>query len=134
MQQSDMAKLYRELRFTRIVGMVSSFLAVLLLIGGGYLLNTVKDVTREVQPVVDIISAVDVESFNNTLEQVNIVIETVDWEKLSQSLGELDVEALNKAIADLDTAELSEALANLNAAVEMLRSISQSLNPLNLFQ
>ena len=128
MPQADMNKLFRELRITRMVSIISSFLALLLLIWSGYLAYTVKGIVREVEPAMEKIARVDVESLNATLEHVNETLETVDLEPVVQAIEELDVEGLNTAIESLDMGELSEALKNLNDAADIFRQISQSFS------
>ena len=132
-QQEDfqvLNQLRKELRITRIFCAISSLLTLFLLIGGIFVVNKVQNYMTEITPVVEKVSELDVEGFNQTLENVNVVLASVDWEKLSASLSELDVEALNAAIADLDTAELSEALTNLNDAADTLEEVSKKLTPI----
>ena len=130
MPRDDMRKLLRDLRFTRIVSIISSLLATLLLVWGGYLVYTVKDIMREVEPVMEKIAEVDVESLNATLEHVNETLETVDLEVVVQAIDELDVKGLNAAIDSLDMEELTKALKNLNDAADVFKQISQSLTQL----
>ena len=133
MSQNDMNKLYRELRSTRIIGIVSSLLAFLLLIWGGYLVYTIKGTLREAEPVMEKIAEVDVASLNATLEHVNETLESVDLEPIVQAIEELDVDGINAAIESLDMEELSKALKNLNDAADIMKKISQSLSPLTSF-
>lgn len=133
MSQNDMSKLYRELRLTRIVGIISSLLACLLLIWGGYLVYTIKGVLREAEPVMEKIAEVDVAGLNTTLEHVNETLESVDLEPIVLAIEELDVDGINAAIESLDMEELSKALKNLNDAADIMKKISQSLSPLTSF-
>lgn len=130
MPQEDMGKLLRELRFTRIVSIISSLLAVLLLVFGGYLVYTVKDIMREAEPVMEKIVEVDIENLNATLKHVNETLESVDLEPVVQAIEELDVEGFNAAIDSLDMEELTKALKNMNDAADVFRQISQSLSQL----
>lgn len=133
MQQEDMKKLFRELRITRILSTVSSLLAVLLLVGGGYLFFTIRDIMREARPAIEKISEVDMEDFNATLAHINETLETVDFEPVVQAIEELDVEGLNSAINSLDMEEFSEALRNMNDAAEAFKKLSQSFESLTSF-
>lgn len=128
--RDDMRKLFWELRFTRTVSIISSLLAVLLLIGGGWLIYTIKGIERETAPVMEKIAEVDIENLNATLKQVNETLESVDLEPVVQAIEELDVEGFNAAIDSLDMEELTKALKNLNDAADIFRQISQSLSPL----
>lgn len=128
--QADVSKLFRELRFTRIVSIISSLLTVLLLVFGGYLVYTVKDIAREAEPVMEKIAEVDIENLNATLKNVNETLESVDLEPVVQAIEELDVEGFNAAIDSLDMEELTKALKNLNDAADIFRQISQSLSQL----
>ena len=127
-QQDDMRKLFRELRFTRIVSLFSSFLAVLLLIWGSYLVYIIKGIEKDAEPVMEKIAEVDIESLNATLEHVNETLESVDLEPVVQAIEELDVEGLNAAIGSLDMEELTKALKNLNDAADVFKQISQTLS------
>lgn len=124
----DSRQLIKELRFTRIVCMVSSVLTLCLLAGGILLLGRVRELEKFCEPVVEKVSQLDVESLNETLGKVNVSLETVDWEQVAEALGELDVDAINSAIEHLDTEELSESLKNLNDAVETVREIGELLS------
>ena len=135
--QDDLRNLFRELRFTRIVSLVSSFLAILLLIWGGHLIYTIKDIERKTEPVMEKITEVDIENLNATLKHVNETLESVDLEPIVQAIEELDVEGFNAAINSLDMEELTKALKNLNDAADIFRQISQTfsqlLSPLTSF-
>ena len=124
----DIRQLIRELRITRIACIISSVLTLGLLVGGVFLYGRVQRLAEVCEPVVEKVSALDVESLNRTMDNVNVSLERVDWEQVADALGELDVEALNSAIDGLDTAELTQSLKNLNEAVEKIREISEKLS------
>lgn len=126
--QDDLRKLFRELRFTRSVSIISSLLAVLLLIWGGWLLYIIKDIEREAEPALKKIAEVDMENLNATLMHVNETLESVDLEPIAQAIEDLDVEGFNTAINSLDMEELTKALKNLNDAAEIFRQVSQTLS------
>ena len=128
--QNDMDKLLKELRLTRIVSIISSLLALSLLILGGYFAHVIAGTFREAEPVMEKIAEVDVESLNATLENINETLEAVDLEPLVLAIEELDVEGLNAAIDSLDMEELSEALRNLNDAADIMKNIGQALSSL----
>ncbi|MDE6926860.1 MAG: hypothetical protein K2O97_14540 [Acetatifactor sp.] len=124
----DTQKLIKELKRTQIICMVLSFLSLCLLGGGILLFGKVQELTEICRPVAEKVSALDVESLNDTLAHINASLETVDWEQVADALGELDVEAINSAIEGLDTEELSESLKNLNDAVEKVQEISEKMS------
>lgn len=121
-------QLRKELKFTRIVCMVTSVLTIFLLAGGILLLGRVQELAAICEPVAEKVSELDVESLNGTLAHVNATLETVDWEQVADALGELDVDAINSAIEGLDTEELSRSLKNLNDAVEKIQEVSEKMN------
>lgn len=121
-------RLIRELKITRTVCIISSALTLCLLVGGGFLFSRVQKIAEICEPVVEKVSALDVQSLNRTMDNVNASLEGVDWEQVAAALEKLDVEALNSAIEGLDTAELTESLKNLNDAVEKIREISEKLS------
>lgn len=127
---SDTRRLMRELRFTRMMCMVSSALTLCLLIGGVFLFGRLQELSQMCQPAIEKISDMDMESFNNTLHQVNATLGNVDWELLSENLGKLDVKALDSAVKGLNTEEFSEALKNLNDAVEKIKELGDRLSAL----
>ena len=128
--QDDMSRLFRELRLTRAVSIISSLLAVLLLIWGGWLVYTIKDFEREAEPALEKLAEVDMDNLNTTLKHVNETLESADMESLVQAIEKLDVEGFNAAIDNLDMEELSKTLKNLNDAADIFRQITQSLSPL----
>ena len=131
--QDDLAKLFRELRFTRSVSIISSLLTILLLLWGSWLIYTIKDIQRETEPVLEKIAEVDIDNLNATLKHVNETLESVDLEPIVQAIEDLDVEGLNAAINSLDMEELTKALKNLNDAADVFKQISQSLSRLTSF-
>lgn len=128
-QQTDLEKLSRELHITRIFCMLSSFLTILVLIGGVFFFMALRQVRAEAEPIIQQISALDVESFNETLAQVD----SVDWAGVSQTIEQLDVDALNRALGGLDTEELSKAMENLNRAVETLERVGEAFSRFTSF-
>lgn len=126
----DMRQLMKELRLTRIICIISSCLTLCLLAGGILLSGRVRELAEICEPVVEKVSALDVENLNDTLANINASLETVDWNQVADALGDLDVEALNSAIEGLDTEELSRSLKNLNDAVEKVREISEKMGNL----
>lgn len=128
--QDDVSKLFRELRFTRAVSIISSLLVILLLICGGWLINTIRGFEKEAGPALEKFAEVDMENLNATLKHVNETMESADFEPLVHAIEELDVEGFNNAINSLDMEELTKALKNLNDAADILKQISESLNPL----
>lgn len=125
---SSTSQLMKELRFTRIICIISSVLTFCLLVGGGFLFGKVQKLAEICEPAIEKISDVDVESLNETLDNVNASLESVDWEQVADVLGELDVDALNSAIEGLDTEELTEALQNLNDTVDKIKEVSDKMS------
>lgn len=124
-------QLTKELRITRIFCILSSLLTVCLLVGGFLVWNKLQpviSVLQEAQPVMEQLSALDVEEMNRTLEQVNITLESVDWQQVSESLAELDVDAINDAVEGLDTEELTKAIENLNKVASMFEKWANKWN------
>lgn len=130
MEDAATRRLLRELKFTRMICMVSSLLTLCLLTGGVFLFGKVQELTQMCEPVVEKASELDVESLNSTLNHVNASLEEVDWEEVAAALGKLDVDALNTALEGLDTQELSESLRNLNDAAEKIRETGERLSSL----
>ena len=123
----DFEKLRRELRITRIFSCITSVLLIGLLIGGFIVFSKVQEYAQTVMPLVEKVSEVEFNVLNESMENLNETMETIDWEKLSAQLEALDMEALNEAIAGLNTEELSKALENLNDAAETLEQFSDSI-------
>lgn len=121
-------KLMKELKFTRIICMISSLLTLCLLAGGILLFGKVQELAEICRPVVEQVSKLDVESLNDTMDHINTSLETVDWKQVADALEELDVEALNSAIEGLDTEELTKSLKNLNDAVDKVQEISEMMS------
>ena len=127
----NIQRLIRELKITRIACIIVSVLTLCLLAGGVFLFGRVQRMAEICEPVVEKISALDVESLNRTMDNVNASLEGVDWEQVAAALEKLDVDALNAAIEGLDTAELTQSLKNLNEAVEKIRELSEKLSSLS---
>ena len=127
----NIQRLIRELKITRIACIIVSVLTLCLLAGGVFLFGRVQRMAEICEPVVEKVSALDVESLNRTMDNVNASLEGVDWEQVAAALEKLDVDALNAAIEGLDTAELTQSLKNLNEAVEKIRELSEKLSSLS---
>lgn len=124
----DAGRLMKELKITQLICLISSALTLCLLVGGVLLFGRVQKMAEICEPAIAKIADVDVESLNETLDNVNTSLESVDWELVADALGELDVEALNSAIEGLDTEELTESLQNLNDAAAKIKEISERLS------
>lgn len=122
------SQLMKELRFTRIICIISSVLTFCLLVGGVFLYGKVQELAEICEPVIEKISDVDVDSLNETLDNVNASLESMDWERVADVLDDLDVDALNSVIEGLDTEELTEALQNLNAVVEKIKELNDKVS------
>ena len=146
-EEKDVKKLRRELLFSRIVSIFSVITTLGLLICGILLYNKYQGLSEETQYIIESVSEIELEDFNLSLvtinklmENVNNVLESVDWvevskqitqldvEAINETIDSLDVEALNKAIEGLDTEELSVAVKNLNATVDKVKEISETLS------
>ena len=140
LNEQIIAKLRKELLWTRIFSIITSVLMVCILIGGIVISNQLREYEAQIKPAVEQLEQLDVNAFNEALNQMSIVvasvdwvmlndsIASVDWEKVSKQLESLDVDALNAAIEGLDTEELTEALENMNDAVEKLRGIADAFS------
>ena len=111
-------QLMKELKFTRIICMILSVLTLCLLAGGLFLYGKVRKLAEICEPVVEQVSQLNVESLNKTLEHVNVSMETVDWQQVSDVLE------------GLDTEEISKSLKNLNDAADRIREVSENLSSL----
>ncbi len=131
--QTELAKLRRSLRSTRIFCILSSLLTACLLAGGIFCFAAIRQAAVKVKPILQQITALDMEELNGTVDQLNATLESVDWKQLSQTIGQLDMDSINTAIQNLDTAELSKALENLNSAIDTLEKISQAFQKLTQF-
>lgn len=146
-EERDILKLRRELMFSRIVGIFSMLTTLGLLICGILLYNKFQGLSEETEYIIESVSEIEMDDFNLSLitinkliENVNGVLESVDWVEVSKKITQLDVEAinetidslnveaLNKAIEGLDTEELSVAVKNLNATVDKVKEISETLS------
>ncbi len=128
LNENEIMHLRKELRMTRIFCMISSVITFCLLAGMILLFNSLRpiyDFLEKAEPILEEASMLDVDTLNDTLEQVNTSLEQVDWEELSRSLSQLDVKSINEALENLDTEEFSEALENLNEAADTLKGLGE---------
>ncbi len=124
-------RMIKELRLTQIICMISSLLTLCLLLGGILLYGKVQELKQVCEPAAEKLAAVDMESFNGALGNLNAALESADWDRVAEALGELDVESINSAIEGLDTEELTEGIKNLNDAVEKIREFSEMVSGLS---
>ncbi len=118
-------KLRRELRFSRIISLISILLTVCLV---GVVLYFQQTVQTVVEPVTEQLAGLDTDTLNEAIANLEVVSDElaqadIDWEELADTINSLDVEAFNEAIAGFDTEELSEAIENLNNAIEALENL-----------
>ena len=123
--QKEIAKLRRDLGFTRVVCTLTALLLILLLAGGGMVLYKMQESVRSAISLVQKVSDMDIDSLIDT---VSNSMESVDLEQIANTVEKIDVNALNEAVAGLDTVELSQTLANLNSAVASLQEVKESLS------
>ena len=124
-------KLVKELKATRIFCIISCLLTAGLLIGGFLVFKQVQPVfqmVEKIEPAMEQFMALDIEEVNETLEQVNATMESVDWQQMSDAVGELDVDAFNDAIQGLNTEAISKAVENLNKAVATMEKWGNAIS------
>ncbi len=126
--QKEIAKLRRDLGFTRVVCTLTALLLILLLAGGGMVLYKMQESVRSAISLVQKVSDMDIDSLIDTVNKVSNSMENVDLEQIANTVEKIDVNALNEAVAGLDTVELSQTLANLNSAVASLQEVKESLS------
>jgi hypothetical protein len=139
MENKDLQKLARSLRFTQICCLISSLLTGALIVALVVVFMQAKPVLAFVDtlgPAVDNVSKIDVQAANNALRIFNQEAVNIDWKQVSTTVNTLDVKAINQAVNDLDVVELNQKLAaidvdelnksleNLNAAAESLKKLS----------
>lgn len=121
-------KLQRDLLVTRIFSMILSILMIGILVGGFYMFRTVQTYAVQVdgyvtdimtyaenmEPAIEQLSEVDIETLNDTMEQMTVAFAEVDFEKLAQQIDDLDVEAINAKVAALDVDALNDKVAALD--------------------
>ncbi len=78
-----MTKLQKELRFTRVVCMILSFLMLCVLVGGVIGYKNLQQVVKDVEPVMATVSELDVEALNAAIKEL-------DTRELSQTLTNLN--------------------------------------------
>ncbi len=124
--EKQLKKLRRDLKFNRILSIVSVLLTICLL-------GALVWVQRTLEPVVEQVSQLDIDTVNSTLTEAESVLteisdSDIDWEQLSGTIAGLDVDTLNETMRALDMEQLTEAIENLNDASEAIQELADSLN------
>ncbi|MCC8139263.1 MAG: hypothetical protein LIO67_03010 [Lachnospiraceae bacterium] len=124
--EKQLKKLRRDLKINRIFSIALLLLTVCLL---GALAWTVQTL----EPVVEQVSQLDIDTVNSTLTEAESVLteisaSDIDWEQLSGTIAGLDVDTLNETMRALDMEQLTEAIENLNEASEAIQELADSLN------
>lgn len=122
-----MEKLGRQLRMTQILCGVLCLLLLCMLAAGVVAYSRMEGYMKQVQPLVEQLSALDYAALEDTMQGLAASLNGVNWEQLSQQISALDMETLNAAMEGLDTQELTKALENLNGAVQTLENLSGKL-------
>jgi len=109
---------------------ISCLLTVSLLVGGLLVFKQVQPMFQmvgKIEPAMEQFMALDIEEVNETLEQVNATLESVDWQQMSDAVSQLDVDAFNDAIKGLNTEAISKAVENMNKAVDIMEKWGNAL-------
>ena len=93
MDDAVLKRLRGELRMTRVICLVLAMLLVLVLVGGGFFFRELRLAREQMEPLVEQISALNMDELNLALGEVNETLETVDWDQVAQAIGSLDVDA-----------------------------------------
>ncbi len=125
--EQTMVQLQKELKLTRIFCMITSALMIFLLVGGFLVMGKMDEYIKDIEPLVQELSAVDFLAVSDSLQELKTAMTSVDWERVSEQVSSLDVEALNAAVEGLDTEELTKTLENVNEAVATLEKASDSI-------
>ncbi|MCD8362071.1 MAG: hypothetical protein LUC98_03750 [Lachnospiraceae bacterium] len=124
--EKQLKKLRRDLKVNRIISIVSVLLTVCLL-------GALVWAAGTLEPVVEQVSQLDIDTVNSTLTEAESVLtkisaSDIDWEQLSGTIAGLDVDTLNETMRALDMEQLTEAIENLNEASEAIQELADSLN------
>ncbi len=124
--EKQLKKLRRDLKVNRIISIVSVLLTVCLL-------GALVWAAGTLEPVVEQVSQLDIDTVNSTLTEAESVLTEISasdigWEQLSGTIAGLDVDTLNETMRALDMEQLTEAIENLNEASEAIQELADSLN------
>ena len=132
-EEKDIKRFRQELLFSRIVGIFSLLTTFGLLVCGILLYNKFQRLSEETEYIIENVSEIEMDDFNLSLitinkliENVNNVLESVDWIAVSDKVTQLDVEALNNAIGGLDVEAINKTIDSLD--VEALNKTIDELD------
>jgi len=137
MSDADMIvkKLKKEMVINRIISCVNLVMTTAILVLAIVAFMKVSDFIKELEPVVEELSKIDIEALNESLNNFNNLIETFNIDDLMDTINSIDFEAINEVLEAIDVKELTETLENINEGADRLDQISEWFeeSPLNIF-
>ena len=139
MEQNNMDIMMKKLRRGMIVNRVFSIitmlmtLAVLILVIVAFV--RIDKFLDEAEPVIEELSKIDMEELNESLENFNNVMETLNFDGIKETLDSMNFEGINDIMEGLDINELTETLENINEGADRLDQLNDWFqdSPFNIF-
>ncbi len=139
MEQNNMDIMMKKLRRGMIVNRVFSIitmlmtLAVLILVIVAFV--RIDKFLDEAEPVIEELSKIDMEELNESLENFNNVMETLNFDGIKETLDSINFEGINDIMEGLDINELTETLENINEGADRLDQLNDWFqdSPFNIF-
>lgn len=139
MEQNQVEMLMKKLKKDIIINRVFSIitmvmtLAILILVIVGYV--RIDNFLTVAEPVIEELSKIDMEALNESLENFNSIMETINFDGIKETLDSINFDGINEVLEGLDIDELTETLDNINEGADRLDQINEWFqdSPFNIF-
>lgn len=139
MEQNNMDMMLKKIRRGMIVNRVFSIitmlmtLAVLILVIVAFV--RIDKFLDQAEPVIEELSKIDMEELNESLENFNNIMETLNFDGIKETLDSINFDGINEILEGLDINELTETLENINEGADRLDQLNDWFedSPFNIF-
>ncbi len=128
-------KLKKEIVINRIISCITLALTLIILIAACITFKEVNDFLKVAQPVLEELSKIDMEALNTSLENFNTIMETFNFDGITEFFDSFDFEGMNEIMEGIDIDKLTETLDNINEGADRLEGIGDWFenSPFNIF-
>lgn len=139
MEPNNMDVMLKKMRKGMIVNRVFSIitmvmtLAILILVIVSFV--RIDKFLDKAEPVIEELAKIDMEELNESLENFNNIMETLNFDGIKETLDSINFDGINQILEGLDISELTETLDHINEGADRLDQLNEWFqdSPFNIF-
>lgn len=131
-----MIKLKKEIVINRIFSIITMVVSIVVLVVVLVTCIRINNFMDMAEPVITELEKLDMETLNEALENINSVMNFMDWNTWAEKLDSLNLTGISEVFEGIDVEELKETLQNINDGADRLQAVKEWFenSPLNIWK